>query len=106
VLAETGRVHDVLRGYRDVVDYFARTGNWTHLWTSLRNLAQLLRRLGDHEPAALLAAAADQAPDAPALGPSPDISAPPHVPPPAPAPGRSRVLEVARQAIEQNLGGS
>ncbi len=55
VLADTGRVHDALRGYLDVVDYFTRTGNWTHLWTSLRNLAQLLRRLGDHEPAALLA---------------------------------------------------
>ena len=62
-----GRVADALRGYRDVIDYFARTGNWTHLWTALRNLADLLRRLGDPEPAAVLDAAADAAPDAPAV---------------------------------------
>ena len=40
----TGRVAEALRGYRDVVDYFARTGNWPHLWPALRNLADLLRR--------------------------------------------------------------
>ena len=65
--ADAGRIHDALRGYREVIDYFARTGNWTHQWTTLRNLADLLRRLGDDEPAALLDAAADQAPDAPAV---------------------------------------
>ena len=43
VLGTAGRVEDALRGYRDVVGYFARTGNWTHLWTTLRNLADLLR---------------------------------------------------------------
>ncbi|HEX6870399.1 MAG TPA: BTAD domain-containing putative transcriptional regulator, partial [Micromonosporaceae bacterium] len=64
--AKAGRVHDALRGYRDVIDYFARTGNWTHQWATLRNLADLLRRLGDDEPAALITSAADQAPDAPA----------------------------------------
>ncbi len=69
--AAAGRVHDALRGYREVIDYFARTGNWTHLWATLRNLADLLRRLGDDEPAALLDAAADQAPDAPAVDRSP-----------------------------------
>ena len=47
VRADAGRIDDALRGYREVVDYFARTGNWTHLWTTLRNLADLLRRLGD-----------------------------------------------------------
>ncbi|MGH4008829.1 MAG: hypothetical protein ACRDTH_11855 [Pseudonocardiaceae bacterium] len=41
--ADAGRVHDALRGYRDVIDYFARTGNWTHQWVALRNLAGLLR---------------------------------------------------------------
>ena len=65
--ARAGRTHDALRGYREVIDYFARTGNWTHLWVTLRNLADLLRRIGDDEPAALLEAAADQAPDAPAV---------------------------------------
>ena len=45
--AAAGRVSEALTGYREVVDYFARTGNWTHQWTTLRNLADLLRRLGD-----------------------------------------------------------
>jgi predicted ATPase/DNA-binding SARP family transcriptional activator len=65
VLVETGRHADALDGYRDVIDYFARTGNWSHLWTTLRNLVRLLRRLGDEPTADLLDAAADHAPDAP-----------------------------------------
>ncbi|MGH3992193.1 MAG: hypothetical protein ACRDSN_06965, partial [Pseudonocardiaceae bacterium] len=95
VRAGTGRVHDVLRGYHDVIDYFARTGNWTHQWVTLRNLADLLHRLGDHDPAAQLHAAADQAPDAPAVNPPSDTVAPPHV---TPAANRARALTVARQA--------
>ena len=63
----TGRVAEALHGYRDVVDYFARTGNWPHLWPALRNLADLLRRIGDPDAAAVLDAAADHAPDAPAV---------------------------------------
>jgi hypothetical protein len=31
MLADAGRVHDALCGCRDVIDYFARTGNWTHI---------------------------------------------------------------------------
>jgi tetratricopeptide (TPR) repeat protein len=100
VRAAAGHVDDALRGYREVIDYFARTGNWTHLWTTLRNLADLLRTLGDDEPAALLVAAAEHAPDAPAA-----------VPPPPLARGtsvlhRTEVLDVARQAIERNLHGA
>jgi predicted ATPase/DNA-binding SARP family transcriptional activator len=98
VFADAGRVDDALRGYREVVDYFTRTGNWTHLWTTLRNLADLLRRLGDTEPATLLDASADQAPDAPAV-----TRAGPHVVAAAPVPGRAAVLAVARQAIDRNL---
>jgi tetratricopeptide (TPR) repeat protein len=98
VRAAAGRVDDALRGYREVIDYFARTGNWTHQWTTLRNLADLLRTLGDDEPAALLDAAADRAPDAPAVGRS---AAPPV--PDLPALGRAEVLELARRAIERNL---
>ena len=79
------RPPDALRGYRDVIDYFARTGNWSHLWTTLRNLAlELLRRLGDPGPTAdLLDDAADQAPDAPPSGasPSPTTAAAPPTPP-------------------------
>ncbi|MGN9913776.1 BTAD domain-containing putative transcriptional regulator [Phytohabitans sp. LJ34] len=99
VRANAGRVHDALRGYREVVDYFARTGNWSHLWTTLRNLADLLRGLGDDAPAALLDAAADQAPDSPAVDGSrrrPNTSG-------TPATGRAAVLDVARRAIERNL---
>ncbi|RZB13278.1 transcriptional regulator, partial [Streptomyces sp. F001] len=98
VRAAKGRVHEALEGYRDVIGYFARTGNWTHLWTTLRNLADLLRRLGDDEAAALIAAAADRAPDAPAATGSQHTGKRR-----GPVPGRTAVLEVARQAIERNL---
>jgi tetratricopeptide (TPR) repeat protein len=100
VRAAAGRVGDTLRGYREVIDYFTRTGNWTHLWATLRDLAGLLRTLGDDEPAALLVAAADKAPDAPAAVP------PPPLVPGTPVLGRTEVLEVARQAIERNLHGA
>jgi tetratricopeptide (TPR) repeat protein len=100
VLAGVGRVHDALRGYRDVIDYFARTGNWTHLWPALRDLADLLRRIGDPDPAAILDAAADRAPDAPAVDGS---RASPPTGPATPVLGRADVLAAARQAIERNL---
>jgi hypothetical protein len=96
VQTAAGRIHDALRGYREVIDYFARTGNWTHQWTTLRNLADLLRRLGDDQPADVLDAASDRAPDAAARG------APPK-PATVEVPGRAAVLEVARLAIERNL---
>jgi hypothetical protein len=98
-LGRSGRVPDALRGYRDVVDYFARTGNWTHLWTTLRNLADLLRRIGDPEPAALLEAAADRAPEASAVTGSKNRA----VAADRPVPGRTDVLAVAREAISRNL---
>ena len=59
VKANAGHVADALRGYRDLIDYWHRSGNWTQQWVTLRNLAQLLRRLGDNQPAALLDAAAE-----------------------------------------------
>ena len=95
---KTGRVADALRGYRDVVDHFARTGNWTHLWPALRNLADLLRRLGDPDPAAVLDSAADASPDAPAVD---RAVRPPSTP--AVSISRAEVLRVARDAIERNL---
>lgn len=102
VRAAAGRAHEALHGYREVVDYFARTGNWPHLWVTLRNLATLLRRLGDGQPAAYLEATADRAPDAPATGeparpgasgddPVADVD-------------RAKVLSVAREVILRNLG--
>jgi predicted ATPase len=101
VRAEAGRVQDALRGYLDVIDYFTRTGNWTHLWATLRNLADLLRTLGDDGPAGIIDVAADQAPDAPAVTRSPGVDPPPR--PGVASPGRAAVLDVARQAIERNL---
>jgi hypothetical protein len=101
VRATAGRVHEALAGYREVIDYFARTGNWTHQWTALRNLADLLHQLGDHEPATLLDTAADQAPDASATDRA--RSAAGASAGDAPPPSRRAVLEVARQAIQRNL---
>jgi hypothetical protein len=103
VRAAAGRVPEALRGHREVVDYFARTGNWTHLWPALRNLASLLRQLGDPEPATALEVAADQAPEAPATGRTP------HAPDPACLPAgtrrnaRAEVLGIARRAIQRHL---
>jgi hypothetical protein len=37
------------------------------MWTTLRNLAVLLNRLGDHDHAVFLTSAADQAPEAPGV---------------------------------------
>ena len=98
VLTDAGRIADALRGYRDVVDYFARTGNWPHLWPALRNLADLLRRIGDPDPAAVLDAAADHAPDAPAVDRGDR-----QLEPPTAAVSRADVLRIARDAIERNL---
>ena len=96
VRARAGRIHEALGGYREVVGYFARTGNWTHQWATPRNLADLLHRLGDHEPAELLHAAADQAPDASAAtGPKTGGD--------VPVPGRAAVLDIAHAAITRNL---
>jgi predicted ATPase/DNA-binding SARP family transcriptional activator len=61
VRAASGQAHEALAGFRDVVEYFARNGDWTHQWVVLRNLATLLRRIGDPEPADRLDAAADRA---------------------------------------------
>lgn len=99
VQAAAGRVQEALAGYRDVIEYFARTGNWTHQWATLRNLAGLLRRLGDHEPAELLHAAADAAPDAPAAGPAPGAGPRRR----GPITNRADILDVAREAIRRNL---
>ncbi len=96
VRVDAGRIHEALQGYGEVIGYFARTGNWTHQWATLRNLADLLDRLGDHEPAALLRAAADRAPDAPAgAGPRSDVD--------VAVPGRAAVLDLAHAAIARNL---
>ena len=100
VQATTGREREALAGYRDVVDYFARTGSWTHLRVALRNLAELLDRLGDAEPATLILAAA-AAPDAPTRGPG-WVGAATSALEPTPV----KVLDAARAAIARNLTSS
>ena len=42
VRADSGRIDDALRGYRDLIDYWERTGSWIQQWTTLRNLARLV----------------------------------------------------------------
>lgn len=101
--AAAGRIVDALRGYRQLVDYWSRTGNWNQQWTTLRNLADLLRRLDDHGPAALLDAAADQAPDASAV-PAPRVPVTTDASS-RPVPNRAQVLEIALQAIDRHLAG-
>jgi tetratricopeptide (TPR) repeat protein len=67
VRAATGQVQEALAGFREVIDYFARNGDWTHQWVVLRNLAELLRRSGDLDRASQLDAAIDALDRAPAL---------------------------------------
>jgi hypothetical protein len=63
-LTAAGRVQ-ALHGYREVIDYWAAAGNWTHQRLTPCATSHLLRALGDLEPAALLDAGAGRAPDAP-----------------------------------------
>lgn len=104
-LAESGRTADALRGYREVIDYFARTGNWTHLWVALRNLADLLRSIGDEESATLLNAAADAAPNAPATA-RPTATGSDLASAETAAPDRTEALRCARSAIKRHLAGA
>jgi len=108
VRTNVGRMSEALHGYRDVIDYWDRSGNWTQQWVTLRNLAELLRQLGDDEPAALLDAAAEQAPDAPPSGTSPNPTTEAHPTAPAarphvPTANRAKALETARQAIRRHI---
>ncbi len=50
-----------------MIRYWQRTGSWTQQWTTLRNGAELLAQCGRDADAALLLAAADADPDAPAV---------------------------------------
>jgi predicted ATPase/DNA-binding SARP family transcriptional activator len=108
VRAAAGHVELALRGYGELIDYWERTGSWLQQWTTLRNLARLLDRLGDHGSARVLEAAADHAPDAPA------VAGPARSSPPPDRPGRGadldagtvtgqQALAVARRAIDGHL---
>jgi hypothetical protein len=64
VQAASGEVDAALRGYEELVDYRERTGAWTQQWTTVRNLADLLDLLDDHDAASFLRVSADEAPEA------------------------------------------
>ncbi len=51
--------------FRQAVEHWHHAGNWTHQWTTLRNLVVLLARLGRHREAAVVAGAAAAAEGAP-----------------------------------------
>ena len=100
-----GRVADALVGYRDVIDYWDRTHAWVQQWTTLRNLARLLRDLGDDAAADFLEVAADLAPDAP---PAERERVAPHkrtarLVADASTASRYGVLERARAAVDSHL---
>jgi tetratricopeptide (TPR) repeat protein len=82
LLARSGHPGQALAGFRDVIGYFVQLGNWTHLWTALRNLADLFRRLGDDQAATLITACCDRVPD---------------------PPSRTRALDEASRAIDRHL---
>jgi len=62
--AAAGQVGRALEGYRRLLVDLRRSGHWTQLWTTLRNLAAALAEAGDPNTAALLLRAADLAPEA------------------------------------------
>jgi tetratricopeptide (TPR) repeat protein len=107
VLRTTGRHADALAGYRDVLEYWQHAGNWIQLWTTLRNLADLLVEVGDTGTAAVLITAADHAPDAPAVGdsawdrPTGGLGSTSE---PAEVLTRAEALSVAVAAIDRHLG--
>jgi len=52
-----GDPHGAVEPFAEVVRHWRDRGDWTHQWTTLRNVVDLLVRLGRTEPAAVLAAA-------------------------------------------------
>jgi ATP/maltotriose-dependent transcriptional regulator MalT len=60
--ARLGHNADALRTFMRVVDHWHRRGDWAHQWTTLRNIAPLLHRLG-HDPDAAILLGAVTGPD-------------------------------------------
>jgi predicted ATPase/DNA-binding SARP family transcriptional activator len=109
--SRAGSVDEALRGYHDLIDYWERTGGWLQQWTTLRNLARLLRSLDDEQTALFLDVASATAPDAPAITDELDEGILDHLPARQAAAirdramcsSRSEVLTVARRAIDRHL---
>ncbi len=76
---------DAVPGFERLIRHWDRVGDETHQWTTLRNLVELLTRLGAHAPAARLLGAVSTA-TRPTFGPE-----------------RQR-LEEAREAMRAHLG--
>ena len=86
-----GRVGDpseALALYRDACELWHQSGNWANQWILLRNLAELLPRVGQHEFGAVLYGAVMNGPE---MNP-PDLS-----------PEGQRLL-VAAESMEETLG--
>jgi tetratricopeptide (TPR) repeat protein len=62
--AHLGRLSEALVGYRWLVAYWRRAGNWTQMWTTLRNLAVTLAEADDPRGALFVLTAAERAPGA------------------------------------------
>ena len=52
--ARTADPADAVPGFERLIRHWDRVGDETHQWTTLRNLVELLTRLGAHAPAARL----------------------------------------------------
>jgi predicted ATPase/DNA-binding SARP family transcriptional activator len=59
--ARHGHAAAALPTFAELVHHWRRSGSWTQQWTTLRNLAELLVRLGIDEDAVVIAAAASAA---------------------------------------------
>ena len=57
LLARHRSPREALASFPGLIGHWRRLGDWTHQWTTLRNLVPLLVRLGADEPAALLSGA-------------------------------------------------
>jgi hypothetical protein len=62
-----------LRLFEDVIQHWRRGGSWSQQWLTLRNLVELLARLGAHEPTAVLyGACTASTASSPSYGPEAD----------------------------------
>ena len=59
--ARTADPADAVPGFERLIRHWGRVGDETHQWTTLRNLVELLVRLGEHAPAARLLGAVSTA---------------------------------------------
>lgn len=50
IRATTGRIGDALDGYRNLIDYWERTGGWLRQWTTLETLPNSLAPSATREP--------------------------------------------------------